>query len=91
MRAQSQSGAEGKPANIPDMKLSVRQVFGIDSDLEVPAFSKSAFRLATSSEVNAACTFQVTNRNGSSAIAEIADVSRLATTTILIVLSGRIM
>ena len=41
MRAQTQSGAEGKPANLPDMKLSVRQVFGIDSDLEVPAFSKA--------------------------------------------------
>jgi cobaltochelatase CobS len=40
MRAQTQSGSEGKPANLPDMKLSVRQVFGIDSDLEVPAFSK---------------------------------------------------
>ena len=26
-------------ANLPDMKLSVRQVFGIDSDLEVPAYS----------------------------------------------------
>ena len=25
---------------LPDMKVSVRQVFGIDSDLEVPAFSK---------------------------------------------------
>jgi hypothetical protein len=25
----------------PDMKVSVRQVFGIDSDLEVPAFSQS--------------------------------------------------
>jgi cobaltochelatase CobS len=41
MRAQTQSVAEGKPANLPDMKLSVRQVFGIDTDLEVPAFSKS--------------------------------------------------
>jgi cobaltochelatase CobS len=41
MRVQTQSGAEGKPANLPDMKLSVRQVFGIDTDLEVPAFSKS--------------------------------------------------
>jgi cobaltochelatase CobS len=40
MRAQTHSGAEGKPANLPDMKLSVRQVFGIDSDLEVPGFSK---------------------------------------------------
>ncbi len=33
MRAQTQSGAEVKPVNLPDMKLSVRQVFGIDSDL----------------------------------------------------------
>ncbi len=40
MRVQTQSGAEGKPANLPDMKLSVRQVFGIDSDLEVPAYSE---------------------------------------------------
>ena len=27
------------PTGIPDMKVSVRQVFGIDSDIEVPAFS----------------------------------------------------
>jgi len=40
MRVQTQSGAEGKPANLPDMKLSVRQVFGVDSDLEVPAYSE---------------------------------------------------
>ncbi|MEO8420307.1 MAG: cobaltochelatase subunit CobS [Hyphomicrobium sp.] len=40
MRAQTQSGAESKPAKLPDMKLSVRQVFGIDTDLEVPAYSK---------------------------------------------------
>ena len=40
MRAQTQSDAEGKPTNLPDMKLSVRQVFGLDTDLEVPAFSK---------------------------------------------------
>ncbi|MCC2654259.1 MAG: cobaltochelatase subunit CobS [Microvirga sp.] len=26
---------------LPDMKVSVRQVFGIDSDLEVPAFSQT--------------------------------------------------
>ena len=25
---------------LPDMKLSVRQVYGIDSDMEVPAYSK---------------------------------------------------
>jgi len=27
-------------AGLPDMKVSVRQVFGIDSDMEVPAFSE---------------------------------------------------
>jgi cobaltochelatase CobS len=27
--------------DLPDMKISVRQVFGIDSDLEVPAFSEA--------------------------------------------------
>ncbi|HEY5700584.1 MAG TPA: cobaltochelatase subunit CobS, partial [Gammaproteobacteria bacterium] len=26
---------------VPDIKVSVRQTFGIDSDLEVPAFSRS--------------------------------------------------
>src|SRR3954451_21730089 len=29
-----------EPPGIPDMKVSVRQVFGIDSDLEVPAYSE---------------------------------------------------
>ena len=28
------------PGGLPDMKVSVRQVFGIDSDLEVPAYSE---------------------------------------------------
>jgi len=28
------------PLNAPDIKISVREVFGIDSDLEVPAFSQ---------------------------------------------------
>jgi cobaltochelatase CobS len=28
------------PTALPDMKVSVRQVFGIDSDLEIPAFSQ---------------------------------------------------
>src|SRR5690349_24088034 len=28
-------------APVPDMKVSVRQVFGIDVDLEVPAFSET--------------------------------------------------
>ncbi len=27
-------------AALPDMKISVRQVFGIDTDLEVPAYSE---------------------------------------------------
>src|ERR1700689_2295651 len=29
-----------EPKGMPDMKVSVRQVFGIDSDLEVPAYSE---------------------------------------------------
>jgi cobaltochelatase CobS len=28
-------------ANLPDLQISVRQVFGIDSDLEVPAYAKA--------------------------------------------------
>ena len=28
------------PPGMPDIKVSVRQTFGIDSDLEVPAFSQ---------------------------------------------------
>lgn len=35
------AAVQEKPANLPDMKVSVRQVFGIDSDLEVPAYSKA--------------------------------------------------
>ncbi|MDO9382019.1 MAG: cobaltochelatase subunit CobS [Hyphomicrobiaceae bacterium] len=38
MRAQSQAAPTAN--GMPDMKVSVRQVFGIDSDLEVPAYSK---------------------------------------------------
>src|SRR5476651_1611537 len=30
-----------EPAGMPDMKVSVRQVFGIDSDMEVPAYSEA--------------------------------------------------
>jgi cobaltochelatase CobS len=41
MRAQTQTGVDARTPGMPDMKLSVRQVFGIDSDLEVPAYSKS--------------------------------------------------
>ena len=29
-----------EPVGLPDMKVSVRQVFGIDTDLEVPAYSE---------------------------------------------------
>src|SRR6202521_5604280 len=29
-------------AGLPDMKVSIRQLFGIDSDLEVPAYSEPA-------------------------------------------------
>ncbi len=35
------SAAGAQAGNLPDMKLSVRQVFEIDSDLEVPAYSKA--------------------------------------------------
>ncbi|MGD9784410.1 MAG: cobaltochelatase subunit CobS [Hyphomicrobiaceae bacterium] len=42
MREQAQSAASSKAApGLPDMKVSVRQVFGIDSDLEVPAYAKA--------------------------------------------------
>ncbi len=34
--------AETNWSNVPDMKISVRQVFGVDSDLEVPAFSEDS-------------------------------------------------
>ena len=36
MPAQAQAGVPG----MPDKKLSVREVFGIDTDMEVPAYSK---------------------------------------------------
>ncbi len=40
MRAQSQAGGNNGVPGLPDMKVSVRQVFGIDTDLEVPAYAK---------------------------------------------------
>jgi cobaltochelatase CobS len=40
MSANSLAGEEALKA-LPDMKISVRQVFGVDSDMEVPAFSKA--------------------------------------------------
>jgi len=41
MRAQSQAEAKNGAAGLPDMQVSVRQLFGIDSDLEVPAYAKA--------------------------------------------------
>ena len=34
------AAATQEVAGLPDMKVSVRQVFGIDSDMEVPAYSE---------------------------------------------------
>src|SRR6516225_2984838 len=33
--------ASAEVEKLPDMKVSVRQVFGIDSDMEVPAYSRA--------------------------------------------------
>ena len=41
MRTQQSTGGATPPAGLPDMTVSVRQQFGIDSDLEVPAYSKA--------------------------------------------------
>jgi cobaltochelatase CobS len=41
MRAPTSTSAVKDNAGLPDMKLSVRQVFGIESDMEVPAYSKT--------------------------------------------------
>ncbi len=40
MRGQIAAGRQEKPAGLPDMSVSVRQVFGIDSDMEAPAFAR---------------------------------------------------
>ncbi|MCU0953131.1 MAG: cobaltochelatase subunit CobS [Hyphomicrobium sp.] len=40
MRAPSPSTPSKEATALPDLKLSVRQVFGIETDMEVPAFSK---------------------------------------------------
>src|SRR2546430_15894985 len=32
--------ANEETAGLPDMKISIRQVFGFDSDMEVPAYSE---------------------------------------------------
>ena len=41
MRATPSTEAKSEAPKLPDMKLSVRQVFGIDTDLEVPAYSRT--------------------------------------------------
>ena len=39
MTTATQEAGQG-PGGLPDMKVSVRQVFSIDSDMEVPAYSE---------------------------------------------------
>ena len=39
---EAHSDAWQNERNLPDIKLSVKQMFGIDSDMEVPAFSQSS-------------------------------------------------
>jgi cobaltochelatase CobS len=41
MRAPTTSAATKDAAGLPDLKLSVRQVFGIETDMDVPAYSKA--------------------------------------------------
>ncbi|MGE0154452.1 MAG: cobaltochelatase subunit CobS [Reyranellaceae bacterium] len=42
MASVTTAAAAETPAGLPDIKVSVRQMFGIDSDMEVPAFSTSS-------------------------------------------------
>ncbi|HEX5318151.1 MAG TPA: AAA family ATPase, partial [Stellaceae bacterium] len=42
MPSEAQAALAPTPTGMPDIKVSVRQTFGIDSDLEVPAFSMSS-------------------------------------------------
>ncbi|HEY6601203.1 MAG TPA: AAA family ATPase, partial [Xanthobacteraceae bacterium] len=35
------TGATQEVASLPDMKVSIRQLFGFDSDMEVPAYSEA--------------------------------------------------
>ena len=39
MSSKESNGANGEVAQLPDITISVRQVFGIDTDMQVPAFS----------------------------------------------------
>ena len=49
MTAASTAAAD-TPTDLPDIKVSVRQVFGIDSDMEVPAYSASSELVPTLDE-----------------------------------------
>ena len=40
MPSDTQQQAAAQPNGLPDIKVSVRQTFGIDSDMQVPAFSE---------------------------------------------------
>jgi len=40
--SQGSSGASGQPSDLPDIKISVRQTFGVDTDMQVPAFSHAS-------------------------------------------------
>ena len=42
MRATAQAGTAAGVPGLPDIKINVRQVFGIDSDMEVPGYSASS-------------------------------------------------
>ncbi len=50
-QTQSGSAAAGLPNGLPDIRVSVRQLFGIDTDMEVPAFSASSEHVPTVDEV----------------------------------------
>ncbi|MFZ0695496.1 MAG: cobaltochelatase subunit CobS [Alphaproteobacteria bacterium] len=40
--SQGPPGASGQPSDLPDIKISVRQTFGIDTAMQVPAFSHTS-------------------------------------------------
>ncbi|MBV8651122.1 MAG: AAA family ATPase, partial [Alphaproteobacteria bacterium] len=48
--AKTTSTAKPVPADLPDITISVRQTFGIDSDLQVPAFSNATEHVPTLDE-----------------------------------------
>ena len=50
-QTQSGSAAAGLPNGLPDIRVSVRQLFGIDTDMEVPAFSVASEHVPTVDEV----------------------------------------